>query len=266
MKKLLALLLCTVVMLLAGCRPKEPLDVIRERLSEDCSLRISSNYMNLGINGYSHDIAQEFGKGGTFHFIDSRHHWDHTADYDSAEKREYYYRYENKSLVCYLRINEEEIQRTVLSKKEEEGIFASQKLFHGAEGLLPSYMKDFTDKGEHSATGLREFTFKIPVEQEIQQESLLSTYLQTAFSLYGREYDPDTKLYVSCLLEVEKDTLHPVRMTYDFSEIKPYVLSEGALSGEDDLETNLMTLTYEFNYEIPKTITVPDTFKDTVAK
>ena len=153
-----------------------------------------------------------------------------------------------------------------MSAEKEEGLWASRNILIGAEGLLPYYMENFVDQGEHSGTGLREFTFQIPVKQEIQRESLLSTFLQTAFELYGSEYDPETNLYVSCLLEVEKDTLHPVRLTYDFSEIKPYVLSEGALSGEDALETNLMTLTYEFNYEIPKTIPVPDTFKDTVAK
>ena len=266
MKKLLALLLCAVVMLPAGCRPKEPLDVIRERLSEDCSVRIASEYVNLGVNGFSQETAQEFGKDGTFHFTNDRHQWDHTQDFDSTDSRQYFYRYEDDSLICYLKENDKEIQRIVMSAEKEEGLWASRNILIGAEGLLPYYMENFVDQGEHSGTGLREFTFQIPVKQEIQRESLLSTFLQTAFELYGSEYDPETNLYVSCLLEVEKDTLHPVRLTYDFSEIKPYVLSEGALSGEDDLETNLMTLTYEFNYEIPKTIPVPDTFKDTVAK
>ena len=210
-------------------RPKEPLDIIKNWLSEDCSVRIVSQYMNMGINGYSQELTREYAKDGSFYFIDTRHQWNHTADYDSTNQREYYYRYENNSLVCYLKDAEEEIQRIVLSTEKEADINASRNVLTGAEGLLPSF-------------------------------------IQIAFELYGSEYDPETNLSVFCLLEVEKDTLRPVRLTYDYSQIKPYVLSEGALSGEDALDTDLMTLTYEFDFDLPETIPVPDTFKGDVIK
>jgi hypothetical protein len=266
MKKLLALLLCAVVMLPSCNYPKEPLEIIKERLSEDCSYQISTNYNALLFGGFSQKVVNEFAQDGSFHFTDVRRQWHHGSDYDSTDTKEYYYRYENGSLVCYSKFNEDDIQRVVLGKKEIATMAASRSTLIGADGLLPSYMEDFTDKGEHSGTGLCEFTFRIPVEQEIKRESFLSSFLQMAFEWYDSEYDPETNLYVSCLLEVEKDTLHPVKLTYDFSEVKPYVLSEGTLSGEFAFDMDLMTLVFEFNYDLPETIPVPDTFKDAVAK
>ena len=264
MKKLLALLLCAVVMLPACNRPKEPLEIIKERLSEDCSYQISTEYNALLYGGFSQSIESEFAQDGSFRFTDVRHQWHHGSDYDSTDTKEYYYRYENGSFVCYSKLNEDETERIVLGKKEIATMEASRSVLIGAEGLLPSYMEDFTDKGENSTTGLREFTFRIPVGEEIQRESLLSSFLQMAFEWNDSEYDPKTNLYVSCFLEVEKDTLHPVKLTYDFTEIKPYVLSEGTLSGEFALDVDLMTLTYEFNYDIPDTVPFPDVFKDAV--
>ena len=103
MKKIIALLLCTCTLgMLSSCKqPKEstPLEKIQEWLSQDCSFQISAEYSNIGENGYTHSMKQISAKDGSFSFVDDRHIWEHAISYDSVNKREYYYRYENGRLI-----------------------------------------------------------------------------------------------------------------------------------------------------------------------
>ena len=61
--------------------------------------------------------------------------------------------------------------------------------------------------------------------------------------------------------KTEEDTYRPIRVSYDFSELKPYVLSNFALEGEGALDKEFMYMTYEFDYNLEKSIQVPSEFQ-----
>ena len=50
-------------------------------------------------------------------------------------------------------------------------------------------------------------------------------------------------------------TVRPVRLTADLSEVKPYVLPDGALSAEYAMDLDLVTAVYTFDYDLAETVT-----------
>ena len=63
-----------------------------------------------------------------------------------------------------------------------------------------------------------------------------------------------------CTLETDPESLRPLKLEFDFSELKPYVLSSGALSGEYAVDIDLMYMRYTFNADFADTISIPDDF------
>lgn len=233
---------------------------IKEWLDKDCSFEISYMYMNLANNGISAEISQSFAKDGSFHFLMESRQWDHAADYESKDKMEYYYRYEDKKLVCYQKHNDGDTQRTVLTNKAKKEMNTSKSMMVGSKGLLPEYLENFKENKKNAETGQRCFSFSLPVKEVINNDTLLSSYIQNAFSLFGSEYDSKAQIDIICNIVVEEDSLRPVKISYDFKNLEPYVLSEGALSGEAALETEFMYMVYEFDYDTLKTVTIPNGF------
>lgn len=262
MKRLCLMLLCAIFFI-SGCSASHEessdevnvsdMDAMENWLSEDFSFLISFQYMNLAKNGISQETLQELAKDGSFHFVTSIRQWDHTADFEFSNHMEYYYRYEDDALVCYVRADDEDPERMVLTPAEEKALADSKSLIVDPEVLLPSYLENFheTDEG---------YSFSLPLDKVINSNTMLASYVQYAFALYGSKYDPTADINILCNIEVEKETLRPVKFSYDFNELKPYVLSEGALSGEYALDTDLMYMTFELDYELAQTIPVPDEF------
>lgn len=285
MKRLVAFLLC-IIFLLCGCSSGVPvaeadlpeevgiqteiqaiqtqtldddLICLRQWLGEKYSYSISKQYMNLAINGFSQVITQETAQDGSFHFVVNWRQWDHPTNYDNSSKREYYYRYEGFTLCCYLRENDGEPTRMKLNKSDMDSLTCDKAQVIGPDALLPDYLEDFREIYDEEA-GQSGFSFRLPLKDVLSDDTLLRTYIDCIFCLLDSAYDPALNLNICCVVWTDPDTLQPIKLFYDFSELKPYVLTNGALSGEYALNTELMYFIYEFNYETIDTIPVPQDF------
>lgn len=233
----------------------DPLERIAEQLENDVSFEVSYEYMNLAINGYSMLTQQQYGKDGSFHFSVDGRQWDHRYAFEDKNTAEYYYRYEEDAFVCYWKIGDDEVSRETLDDDLLEEMAADKKNIIGFDALFPSYMEDFTETiiGE-------EYTFRMPVDAILEDDSYLSNFLNGTFTLSGSKYDPSLKLNVYCTCIVEKDTFRPIKISYDFSEVKPHVLSDGALSGEWAMNSDFLYMYYEFEYNLPESVQIPEDF------
>ena len=255
--KIISLCLMVALMLVCftGCIPSfySPLDRMKSQLENDFSFQISYNYTNLAFNGMSQQMQQQYGNDGSFYFSIERKQWDHRTDYDFSENVEYYYRYENNVMVCYMRTNDQEVQRSEISEEVENAMRADKYRIVGADTLFPAYLENFSEKIEGE-----EYTFTLPLDKVLEDDIYLSSFLSNVFTLCGKEYDPSLNLNILCTCITETDQLRPQKIVYDFSQIKPYVLSEGALSGEWALDTDFMYLYYEFDFVLQETIVIPN--------
>lgn len=257
MKRVLLLFLCLVI-LLTGCTgitETNPLQRMKKQLNEEFSFYVSYEYMHLAHNGIAQQMEQIYGKDGSFYFVIARHQWDHTSDYEYMENIEYYYRYENTEMVCYMKEKDGEVSRSVLTEDVIKQMAEDKLKIVGPDTLFPAYLENFTEEmsGE-------KYSFNLPVDQILEGESFLSVYLQNVFVLSGNAYDSATEINILCTVETEKDTDRPVKISYDFTELKPYVLSEGALSGEFALDMEPMHMVFEFDYDLPETVEIPSGF------
>ncbi len=234
-------------------------ETIRQNLPEVFSYHLEEMYMNLAQDGFSQTIDQETAQDGSFHFTLTQRHWDHTAEFEDETVREFYYQQEDGVFVCYARLNGEAPERIPMTKAEEADLNASMELVVGAPALLPDYLTDFTDEGIDAESGLRRCTYRMSVQDILNDETLLASFVYLVCSVSGYTYQATDDLYVTAALYLD-DAMRPVKLTHDFSELKPFVLSEGALSGEFALQTDLVYLTYEFDYDTPETIPVPANF------
>ncbi len=237
----------------------ETVTLLRQSLPQVFSFRVDEMYMNLAAYGFTQTISQQSGSDGSFHFTDDSHLWNHYSDYDEQTVMEYYYQYEDGTLVCYRRTDGGAPTRYPFSEAEKRDLFASQEQVFGMQTLLPDYLVDFRDEGVQSDTGLRCYTFRLPLSEVLAQTSLLSAYVTRACDCCGYTYQASDDLFVTATLCTDEN-LRPVTLSYDFEELKPYVLGESGMSGEYALGTDMMYLTIDFDYTVAQTIPVPDDF------
>lgn len=233
----------------------DDLSVLKEQLSQKWNFQISYRYMHLAYNGFSQETIQTYAKDGSFFSSTERSYWDHIRDYEESAWAEFYYRYEDNDLICYFKEKGSDSQRSVINTKTQREMEADRLMLVGPEGLLPEYMEDFEEKTENTC-----YTFRLPVAKIMKDETLLSIFIQNAFTLYGSEYDKNTNISIMCTLETDPESLRPLKLEFDFSELKPYVLSSGALSGEYAVDIDLMYMRYTFNADFADTISIPDDF------
>ena len=254
----------SLVLLLSGCAnifpfgekgPQGPTGQLQQWLSKDSSFTVSCQYMNLAVNGMSQKITQTQAADGSWSFKTQRKVWDHTSDYEDEEASEFYYRYEDSRLVCYSSIDGSTPQRAQLSDRDIAAMDADKALMVGVPGLLPKYMQELTITQTNEAAT---FSFRLPVEKVLADNTYLSAFVSNVFTLSGSAYKPEYNATILCTFETEPQTFQPRSLYYDFSQIKPYVLSEGALSGETALDSDFLTMTYTFDYALPATTQIPD--------
>ena len=268
----LACILLSVTVLLCGCAQKapdpgknssssqtatpsqDPLTAVKQWLEKDCSFDLSYQYMNLLINGVSQQIVQTFAADGSWSFISQQKVWDHTSNYESERNGEYYYRYEDSQFICYCSFDGNAPERFVLTDRDIAEIEADRPYVSGVPALLPDYMQDFSVT---EANGAAVFTFQLPVEKVLEDNTMLSKFVTSVFSLSGAEYKPEYNAKILCTFESDPQTFQPKALSYDFSQIKPYVLSSGAQSGEYALDADFVTMTYTFDYALPDTTEIP---------
>lgn len=235
----------------------DDLSVLKEQLSQKWNFQISYRYMHLAYNGFSQETIQTYAKDGSFSSSTERSYWDHTRNYEESTSAEFYYRYEDNDLICYSKENGSNSQRSVINAKTQREMETSRLMLVGPDGLLPKYLEDFEKKTENTI-----YTFRLPVADILKDETLLSIFIQNAFALYGSEYDKNTDISILCTLETEPESLRPLKLEFDFSELKPYVLSSGALSGEYALDIDLMYMRYTFNADFADKISIPSIFSE----
>lgn len=262
--QLTCIILCAAL-LLCGCKPptsapaetapsQEPLDILKGWLEKDCSFTISYQYMNLAINGMSQETAQTFATDGSWVMTTHRKNWDHTSDYEFEEDAAFYYRYEDSQLVCYSRIGDQSPQRAVMTQQSKSELAAGKAAMLGVPGLLPEYLQALSVT---EADGAAVFTFRLPAEKVMADSTLLSAYVNNAFYISGRQYKPEYNAAILCAITTDPETFQPKAVSFDFSELKPYALSSGALSGEDAFGVDLMVMNYTFDYNLAETTDIP---------
>ena len=230
------------------------LSAVEPWLEKDCSFTLTYEYMNLAINGMQQKSTQSFAADGSWSFKNEQKIWDHTYDYEVQVTSEFFYRYENSQLVCYSSIDGQTPQYAVLSDSEKAAMDESKTYMVGVPALLPEYLQELSVTQADDTTV---FAFQLPVEKVLADNTILSVFLQNVFSLSGNEYKAEYNAMILCTLETDPQTHQPKTLSYDFSQVKPYVLSAGAQSGESAFDGDFLTMTYFFDYALPDTLEVP---------
>lgn len=276
MISVLTVLMFTFGMMLSGCqstsKEKEntpepetteeitPLSAIEKQLGNGFSYTISYQFSQFPFYGFSQAIVQNSAKDGSYSFTCETIQWNTNTDFKETDFAEYYYRYEDDVFVCYVRNNGGEVSRIELSDKQLKEMERDREIVVGYASLFPSYLADFTEEvaGE-------KYTFRLPLEKVMDNDSYLAVFLNNVFKtgdFEGAEGLDSVEIPVTCT--VEKDSYRPVEIKYDFSELKPYVLSNGAMSAEFALDTDLMYLVYTFDFDLPETAQPTDGLSDAI--
>ncbi len=234
---------------------QDPLIVLKQWLEKDYSFTIAYQYMNLAINGISQETTQVFAADGCWSFKNQRKVWDHTTNYESEENAEFYYCYENSQLICYSTANGNAPQRAIVTDDVRKEMDDSKAYMIGVPGLLPDYLQNLSITQTDDAAI---FTYTLPVEKVLADSTLLAVYIQNVFALSNYEYEPEDQLLIGCTFETDPEAFRPKSLSFDFSQLKPYVLSDGAQSGELALDADFMTMVYTFDYNLPSTIVIPE--------
>lgn len=229
-------------------------------LAEECSFSLEMEYRNFVFDGYLHEIHQETASDGSFHFVSVFKQWDRPAFYEYEERAEYYYRFEDGDMVCYMKINDQEPSRGVLSSEETQMLWADKQRLIATDVLLPKYTENFELKKSQEDEKLTIGSFSLPLKRILEEQGMMANLIYNAMAMSGKDAVADQEVFILAELIVETDTFKPLSLTFSFDELKPYLFSEGALSGEFALGMNLMSMTYQFDYHLPDEIAVPDEF------
>ena len=272
-KKPLALLLAVLLLIFGGCAPQkapettaattvpttaappEPLDMVKDWLSQTCSFQISYLYDNFLYFGTSQESVMTCATDGSYTMTSTRKTWADSSDYSEEETGEFYYRYEDGQLICYMRTDDGPFKRGIMSEADIQAQEETRPLLVGVPAITPDHLQDLSLEETADAAI---FTYQLSLKDVMGDSTILTVFLRKAFSLHGDEYDGKTDLPIYCTLETDPETYRPRSFTLDFSEIKPLVLDDGPLSAEYALGLDLMTMTYTFDYDLPESVTIPD--------
>ncbi|MBE6944394.1 MAG: hypothetical protein E7453_09135 [Ruminococcaceae bacterium] len=250
--------LLAALLVFSGCSitkgPKSDIEKLQDWLEKDCSFNMSYQYNLFPFLGTSQNTVQTFGTDGSWSFINDRKDWNRRSDYEATEHAEHYYRYEDKVLVCYNRFNNDPPKRIEITKSMAAEMDKSMRYLVGIPAILPTYMEELSVAHSGDSTT---FSFSLPVRKVLDDQTLLSSFVYKAFSLSGNEYKDEWNLKILCTVEAEGETVCPQTVTYDFSQLKPYIMTNGAQSAEYALDTDFMTMTYSFDYVLSSPIEIP---------
>ncbi len=280
MKRIISLALCIVLLcFFCGCKKADNVtsngestaavteaandsDIIRKfSFSPDVTHKISYEYMNLLDFGFSRDIEQTSYKDGSFSYFITDRQWNHGTEYDETIKREFYYQYEDGSLICYMKEPDGKISHGEVEQEVLDSMNRDKAKIISTDAIIPTYAEGFTEVVEGT-----QYTFSMPVKDIIKDDNMLSSFISSIFTASGFEYNDTLGLDIICTIDAytsDDGTVYPTKVSYDFDQIKPFVLSKGAMSGEYALDVNLITMTYEFDYNMDETVEIPEEFYPT---
>jgi len=235
--------------------PPEPLDVVKDWLSQTFSFRISYLYHNYLYFGISQESVMTCATDGSYSMISTQKVWADMNDHSEEETGEFYYRYEDGQLICYMRTDDGPFNRGVMTQADIREQEETRPFLVGVPAITPDHLQELSLEETADAAI---FTYQLSLKDVMADNTILFVFLRNAFSMYGQEYDGQTDLPIYCTLETDPETYRPRSFTLDFTEIKPLVLDNGPLSAEYALGLDLMTMTYTFDYDIPESVTIPD--------
>ena len=231
----------------------EPIEQVKARLNDYLNFRLSMEYMEPMRYSTFQETDMLYAADGSYRMTNSRKNTHGTQE--TEETAEFYYRYESDEFVCYKRVGDEVFSRTVMTIADLQAMEATRPLMAGAPALLPDYLQDLTlTETEDTLV----FAYQLPLAEVLDDNTMLAAFVRNAFTLSGADYDESQHLTIGCTLEVAPETYCPRSLTYDFEQVKPLVLTDGAFSFEYALQTDLMTMSYSFDDDHPAAVTIPE--------
>ncbi|MBE6982007.1 MAG: hypothetical protein E7437_06795 [Ruminococcaceae bacterium] len=277
MKKRFLACIVSVMLLISACAKPQPavapestptelsgnaeLNALRNAWGTPYSYTIELCCQDYLYQAFSRTVVKEYALDHSFHFIVTDRHWNY-SDYDKTQVREYYYRYEGNTYVCYIKSPGQEPTRIEMSPQDKATVDATEEYVTGVPGLLPEYLEDFTALGTDAQSGLAGYRYRLPVAKVLPgNDTMINVLANYAVDLEHSTYSEDLDLDLICTAWVEPASLRPIRLEVDFSELKPYVLSDGAISAEYALELGeLMYVTFTFDHTVRDSVAIPEEF------
>lgn len=261
--KLTGCLLACLLLFLTGCsggKEKEAVDLVREKLDGAHSFAIEDRYTDLGIQGFEEKISQTTAEDGSFRFDYSVKRWIHTAEYEMTSDAVFYYRYEGDDFVCY-RSTDGGISRNVMTEEGRKDLERSHIRTVGGFAFLPRALTDFRETTGEEGGGERTFAFAVALKDLENTGSFLSSFCDRVFDSFGRSLYPEPGLTIRGTLVTDAD-LCPLRISYDFTELEPHVLSAVTWSS-DPLGEIVLLFECSFDLDLPEHVEIPDVFLET---
>lgn len=238
---------------------------LRDWLGQPMSVDMEMYYDYFPLYGYDFSIRQLTGEDESFRFTQITSTFpsqayadgDEDAPWEDTEVEDWYYGWEDQVFVCY----DPDGNRSVLSKKTRREILEDASRVFGEAAVLPEELTDFRDGGTDETTGNRVFDYQIPVSVLLEAGTMPAWHINTAVSWSGgmttlqplEELEQaDPPVYIR--LEAAPDTLRPIRVSFDFSEVKPYLFGNGPMSAEYAMDVNVLYITIDYSFTLPATV------------
>lgn len=225
---------------------EDEVETVRRWMAEPVSYTLSCYYYNLPNYGFDEQMLQTYGKDSSFNFEISIHYWNHTTGEDETQRYDWHYRYEDGQLVCY---SCSDRMRMPISAQTKEQMDRDNQRIIGLDAILP----EGTVWEKKKQYGCIRYSWEAPLSVLTQSGSFTASFIDNVKAMCGDSMENADPVLKFCL-EVESGNLRPTRLTVDCTDVKPYVLSEGAMSGEFALKTNLLSMEILYVYDLKDTV------------
>lgn len=232
-------------------------DALRPWLEQDLSLSYFTSFFPKRGYGIVETIEQTGAADESFTFDYQVHYWSHVSGLDHEESARYHYAREDGALVCNVLFDEEDFQHFVLTEAEETELEAARQQLIGVDALLPAYAEDLRQSDAEDEADQIRFYYTLPLEKILRGDDKLSQMLNVILIFAGKDAYPDTGLRVGAELIAERETLRPVSVRYDFSELEP-TLAALPDSREGEVTGPRMEMEFRFDYRLAETIPLPE--------
>jgi len=227
-------------------------------LNKDCCFIFTYQFYNPGVFGMAQRTEQIYCEDGSMLMVTARQTQRQGSQEIQEEMGVFYYVYEGDQYVCYSRIDDQKPQRGVVTEQVLKEMEASEALLVGIPCLLPNYLQGLGVAELMEEEGITVFSYWLPLDAVMEDSTILSVFVNNAFSFAGKTYPEDADARILVMLQVNTETCQPLAATCFFNEVIPYLLPESALTDEVLQDQSLMTVDYRFNYELTGTVQVPE--------
>ncbi len=229
---------------------EEILESVRHWLTEPCSFCVGTHYNYFPLYGVDQEMRQVYGRDGSFNFRFTVRQWNNSTNSDNTTRDYYHYRYEGSDYVCYY---QNEQARMLLSADDMKSMERDKLRIVGPDALVPQELSNLREEGVDPETGCCILHWEAPLSALSRTGSYFSVFVDNAANWSDASLDGKDPILDFTLL-VEPETLQPKELTVDFTELKPLLFSDGALSGEFAVNTDLLSAEIRFDYELAASV------------